>query len=357
MIKNNVLIVGGDFNNFGGRSSGYVTKLSTGITDKGYNCQVINGGAFADLQALYNTNALNEVDFVVWMPNIPNDYPKLCDVKNINPKLILITSKRNNSEYSYKELVSRALAKKANLMLVVNSENKNNIVTEIIDPLGNSFGKSNKIDDVVSILVNRMQFLRGMERKSTEGHCIEEAFLDIVRNSGKIFHNLMGIDTARFLGNSSFRCIYGFPSQRIGTEMILVSKRNVSKDSISKDDFILTWMDGENKVHYIGDVKPSVDTPVQLSVYKRFPEINYMIHSHCYVENAPFTKSRIPCGAMQEAEEIGRIYTETGKSVINLLGHGSIVLAKTLKDFTSVQYYARPMPESVETDSNEKAET
>lgn len=29
-----------------------------------------------------------------------------------------------------------------------------------------------------------------------------------------------------------------------------------------------------------------------------------MIHSHCYIENAPYTEMSVPCGAIEEVDEI-----------------------------------------------------
>jgi hypothetical protein len=55
---------------------------------------------------------------------------------------------------------------------------------------------------------------------------------------------------------------------------------------------------------------PSVE--VQMAYLSQIPEINYMFHSHVYVKGAPFTKSPVPCGAIEEVnggaiEEVNKL--------------------------------------------------
>lgn len=67
----------------------------------------------------------------------------------------------------------------------------------------------------------------------------------------------------------------------------------------------------QDKIYYCGDNKPSVDTPIQIRMYDKLPNINYMIHSHCYIKNAPYTKNALPCGAIEEVDEILNIIKES----------------------------------------------
>ena len=79
-----------------------------------------------------------------------------------------------------------------------------------------------------------------------------------------------------------------------------------------------------------------------------------MLHSHIYIKNAPFTDHAIPCGALEEVDEIiatfikeknSTMVLKTGNFAVNLLGHGSIVLADNLSYMWETLYYARPIPE------------
>lgn len=44
------------------------------------------------------------------------------------------------------------------------------------------------------------------------------------------------------------------------------------------EHFVPTYL-SEYKVYYCGENKPSVDTPIQLRLYEKLPNINYMIDS------------------------------------------------------------------------------
>lgn len=131
-------------------------------------------------------------------------------------------------------------------------------------------------------------------------------FFNIVRNHSNTYSNLtQGINPQRFLGNCSFRCESGFPSFR-KDGYIYVSRRNSNKDMISAEHFVAVNVNLSlsDKIIYLGTHKPSVDTPVQVMLYKNLPNINYMLHSHVYIKDAPFTQNKLPCGSLEEVDEI-----------------------------------------------------
>ena len=178
----------------------------------------------------------------------------------------------------------------------------------ILDPLGNTFYEGFDIEEMVNALLKRVFFLKQMHRMGSvkvgqiDMPELDPTFLECVKDYAETFHNLIQAQTTRFLGNCSTRCMRGFPSERIG-DLIYVSKRNVDKRYIDKDAFVPCKLE-DGKVHYYNDNKPSVDTPIQLSLYEKLPNINYMIHSHCYIKDAPFTEQVVPCGALQEINDL-----------------------------------------------------
>jgi len=99
---------------------------------------------------------------------------------------------------------------------------------------------------------------------------------------------------------------------------------------------------------YVGNKKPSVDTPVQLELYDKFKNINFMLHGHCYIENAPFTKHKIPCGDLNEVKEIINTASNLNLDfyVINLIGHGCIIMSKDIESFYKVKLLPRPLLEN-----------
>lgn len=382
MEKKKVLIVGGTFDQNGGKPSGLINKIYTeALNREDMEITCYNGGYVNDL---HNDiiERCKENSITLWMPNVSNEEEKIRNIKEINPKTILISSKRNdNNKYNFAELISRALSMKSNLVIEFSKVSDKKFNMMVFDPLGNEFYKGANIEKMTKALFDRAVKLTTFTRKPTfkiENPEIipeipnQEEFFKFARSCSDIFHNLINPskDTTRFLGNMSFRCQNGFPSFRGENGLIFVSKRNVDKSEITKESFVPCYLDENDNVMYYGDNKPSVDTPVQLRLYKMYPWMNFMLHAHCYV-NTPynifevrnsFTYNPIPCGAIEEVEEIAwTICNEIGDIkygneaefiAVNLIGHGCLLMAKDVSTFTKLMehknncFIKRPMPEN-----------
>lgn len=350
-----LLFVGGNFGG-DGNPSGYIRKLADeikGCDDFDVTC--FNGGT---LELLYKClDLVPFFDVVMWFANVPNDEEKTVNViKKNNPRVLLVTSKNNcDNKYGYHEIIARMLEVKANLTLVFTKKDEW-IQGTVLDPLGNAY-----ILDYPGILLiaqclcKRMSYLLSVTRVGSialggiKEIPNEEAFFSIARSHAEKFHNLIHADNKdRFLGNLSFRCEHGFPSFREGN-LIYVSKRNIDKREIDRSGFVAVELDRplEDGVGYHGDVKPSVDTPVQVALYKYYSNIRYMMHSHVYVLGAEFTEDKVPCGAMEEVESVKYVIDDhtTTLAAVNLRGHGSLVMANDLYAFDKIEYYERTFPE------------
>lgn len=380
-MNTQMLIVGGTFDHDGGRPSGLVRSIDKSIREKtAFDVTTINGGWVEDLHDEILPSVIG-YDIVLWFANVSNDEVKLRDVKSINPKCILITSKRNDGgKYTFAELISRALAIKANLTIEFSKDPDGLFNMMLFDPLGNVFYDGFMVDEMCTKLLDRAKQLLMFTRvpsvqNTNEAPAVPEEteFFDFAHSCADIFHNLIrpAKGTERFLGNMSFRCQNGFPSFRGDNGIIYVSRRNVDKSDICAASFVPTYLDDTNTVRYFGDNKPSVDTPVQLRLYKYFPWANYMIHAHCYVDIQDIpdvmgfsTTQPIPCGALEEVDEILERYVfwddlwksyhngETPRLLaINLVGHGCILIAKDIEILKELQkhkdncFVARQMPE------------
>ena len=386
-----VSIIGGYFGDDDGKRSGWVEKLRNAIRPL-CNMEVFwNGGKYSYLNDILNK--LPDTGVVIWMADIPNDKPKIVQqIKEKYPKLILVTSKRNlDYKYTLSELMSRALAIKSNLLIEIGGD-KNKLEATLLDPLANAYAyKETDIQKLAHVLIRRLEFLSKVQRvgSSKAGEAISvptnpefEEFFQIVREQADTFHTIIhGVDTTRMLGNASFRCARGFPSFRYG-ESIFVSRRNVDKRFIGPDAFVAVQyaMKLMPHIEYFGDNKPSVDTPVQLQLYSIFKNVNYMLHSHTYIQDAPFTKNVVPCGDTEEVWEIVNALNDSRRQEINnackegykpwdftddlelpgthsnhlinmtdfcvnVRGHGSIVFAKTPGYIKNVRWIPRPSPE------------
>jgi hypothetical protein len=298
------------------------------------------------------------------MPNVPNDLNKIRDIKLRNPRAILCTSKRNISgKYSIQDIIARALNVKANLIIEIYKKfGDDKYAFKLLDPLGNMWYNDTDIPRLCNVLYNRLIYLKSITRAQSiqtfpdavDVPKINKTFLNRVRECAEIFHKLIRPSESceRFLGNASFRCMRGFPSCKIKNN-IYVSKRNVDKTHIAPEDFVPVFSNkgALGRYYYRGKNKPSVDTPIQIALYDELPKIKYMIHSHCYIEDAPYTTTMVPCGGLEEIDEILKTIDKKFGSrkkkfyAINLIGHGSIVMCKRARCLGKVKYRERYLPE------------
>lgn len=342
------IIIGGTFDKNGGKTSHFVTCMNN-ILDY----EVINGGTIDQL------TSFNPVGYkvVIWMPNISNDEDKILPtLKQKNPRMILVQSKRViEKEYSERDIVGRLLKSHSLLGLMI--EKRGNYNFKLLDPLGNIYCDTGDISKAAYTLKDRLDFLQGLKRvgsiKSNNTYPdikVSQDFVDIVKKYGEQFSKFVtAVNPYRLLGNASTRCAKGFPAQKIN-DYILVTKRNVDKETLSTEDFVVVDTGGVDKVvKYYGENKPSVDTPIQIKLFSHFKNIKYMIHGHAYIKNAEFTHSKIPCGFIEEFNDIVSVIVdkEIKEFTINLLGHGCLVCSDNieyLEDQLS-KLQARPAPE------------
>ena len=363
-------IVGGTWDNVGGKPSKIVKNLTIGISLSNKFSRVVinNGGNYEVLSKVIESKPVPAIaDVVVWMPDIPNDLPKLRGIKEIYPKSILVSSKNNVfTKYSFQDIVAHGLGLKSNLVLEIGKKHSR-FTGRLIDTLGNVWcGRENSFETLGVAIANRSRDLMDITRQATiqspertdeiTQPCMAEGtleFLEIVKETAETFHKLISPakGTTRFLGNTSFRCNKGFPSMRLENGRIYMSKRNVDKRAIDLNAFVQVGFNAKtDAVWYRGEHKPSVDTIVQVCLYRELSNINYMIHSHVYEKNAPFTSEMIPCGGLEEIDEVLKVISKNyfrGEShfAINLKGHGSIVFMNKPHDFEHFEFEARPMPE------------
>lgn len=369
--------------------SGFVSKFSESAHKyfEG-NITVFNGGPYSAIADILKM--VHRYDYVFWWANVDNSLPKPVPVKELAPKVMLINSKRcDDDKYTFGDMVQRALIAKANLSFWFKKQG-NVISMTVFDPLGSVWYQGEDIDAAARTTIDRLAFLKSMTRQNTvqsttDKNLImawyfdqfkqneyqsdktvdipdEQDFVDVVRKYATEFQKFIpNVNTQRFVGNASMRplppqvgrCGKGMPSFRKGN-IIFVSKRNINKQFIELDNFVPCYMDND-KLMYCGDEKPSVDTPVQIRLYEQLPQMKYMLHSHCYIKDAPFTSTAVPCGAIEEVDFVMQTITENKWEnkdwiAINLRGHGALIMWDNMDRFHSeieplVEYYPRAMPE------------
>jgi len=356
------LAVMGTFDETGGKFSGFAEKIWRSIRDNINGPSIrINGGNYKALQMAYET-AL-KTDVVIWWANVPNDAPisKLVgDIKKDNPTTLLVISKNNlDNKYEWVDLVGRLLSAHASLGVVFQRSGEKFVGT-VLDPLGNAFSFQESDPTIIGeTIAKRIVELKGFSRMRSKSigpvRDIPDVsnFCEIIKAHAEKFHDLVhSANPSRFVGNASFRCTNGgFPAFR-ATDRIFVSRRNVDKRELASDAFVEIVPEISNTLEYYGEVPPSVDAPIQRALFKELPDVNFMLHAHVYITDAPFTSHRVPCGALEEVDEIlghkAHILGELnahGKSFINLKGHGCIAFSTTCEALQSISWKARDLPE------------
>ena len=350
------LAVVGRFEDNGGRESSIGRILTQEL-----GWESINGGNIDILQSI----DAKLYDVILWMPDIPNTYPDkiLPRLKVANRKLVLISSKACRDEghmfggYNDADVVGRLLKSKSNLGIAIYDTN-GHYFFHLIDPLGNIYADTYDISELATAIRDRVADLLGVLRCSSNINGpridfeVDDKFLVIVRRFGVEFAKYVNaINPNRYLGNAATRCAFGFPAERLGDTLdkkgfsIAVSRRDVPKDSITSADFVEVSQ-ASNTVLYNGTTKPSVDAPVQLMLFQYFEQIKYMIHGHVYVEGAPTTSHKFPCGDMREFYDTSKIVDKHSDGfAINLFGHGCLIACRDLAYFDTVKLKARPFPE------------
>ena len=345
------LFVAGRFDDEGGKASKIGKQIFEAVNDPFATYH--NGGSFQKLEDIILQVPQHQL--LYWFADVSNDKEKLIkDIKSVNPACILVSSKRNIPEkYSFADLVYHALGNKSNLFVEF-SEKEGRYFGRVADPLGNVYLNSTSdftlVGKVTALRAQELLKYTRMSSKQVGEKCVvpaQEDFFETVREYGNKFHELIHASpdaSHRFFGNASFRCERGFPSFKEG-EKIYVSQRNIDKRSIGPEGFVA--LNTQLPLEYYGDKKPSVDSPIQVALYAHYPLVRYMLHGHVYVQGAPFTKKIVPCGALEEVQEIINLFPDpqTVNVAVNLKGHGSLLMVNRVQELQNTSYYPRPTPE------------
>lgn len=140
-----------------------------------------------------------------------------------------------------------------------------------------------------------------------------QANLDLVRHNLVIFTwgNVSGIDRER--------------------ELVVIKPSGVAYDKMTADDMVVVDLETGKVVE--GDLNPSSDTPTHLAIYRAFPEVRGIVHTHSTyatawaqagkdipnigTTHADYFHDDIPCtDDMTEAEVKGDYELETGNVIV-----------------------------------------
>ncbi|MDR0818479.1 MAG: L-ribulose-5-phosphate 4-epimerase [Oscillospiraceae bacterium] len=112
--------------------------------------------------------------------------------------------------------------------------------------------------------------------------------------------------------------------------LVVIKPSGVAYDSLTPDDMVVVSL--EDGVQVEGNYKPSSDTPTHLALYREFPEIGGIVHTHSRwatifaqerrgipplgTTHADYFYGEIPCTREMTTEEISENYeAETGRVI------------------------------------------
>lgn len=363
MRKVRGLAVVGTFDSEGGKSSSIAAGLVAPLMRGMDRALIINGGPMSVLKDLVRSGEIEDADVILWMPNVGNAEKKfLPTIKAVNRRCVLISSKRVvERNYTEMDVVGRLLKSHSNLGIMITREVIPSTVLynfRLVDPLGNVWchtSSAKKLGDVMAWRVGQLLKMTRIGSKQVgpkRRFSISKEFLHIVREYGAALSKIgNAVNPNRFLGNAATRCSSGFPGVRLDNRYF-VSRRNVDKNGIASKDFVEVHP-RTGVVEYLGRNKPSVDTPIQIRLFNYYRDVNYIIHGHAYASGWPTTKSAIPCGSIEEFDEITDVAKGAGSGYwtsnicLNLEGHGFIILARDIGFLHKVlpDLQSRPFPE------------
>lgn len=305
------MIIGGSFDNWCGKKSSIVDRISETL-----NIDSINGG---------NINEIKDINLTklsIWMPNVSNNEDKFYPKKSIGCCLICskVLRQVDEDEHKFTQAVTRIFKMNANAVIAIEKEDIFKFT--LIDALGNIWVSTKDVKELCISINKFYEWFLKQQRKRTRINSEVNKFMNLVRNNAE---NIMQSSGDRYFGNCSTRCSKTFPAIR-NENTVLVSPRNINKKHIETNDMIAVI---NNEV--IGNIKPSVDTPIQLEIYKHFDNINFMIHGHAFFDNAPYTENYYCCGDVREVSDIMKIFDkESSFIVVNLKNHGFIIATNNL---------------------------
>ena len=317
------LIVGGNFGQT--KSSKIIDEIGKYISELSSEVEMLNGGRIENLPKHLDS------DLTIWMPNIENEEQKHYPTKKQGS--VLICSKVMRDGYKDIDAVSRIFMMHGNAVIAIYKDKKP-FVFRLIDALGNEWYKGSSLEELSQCIMSFYNWTKQAIRINTvqdnslkEGeHPSLKELIEINNSLARFVKRQCG---DRFFGNISTRCQQLFPSSS-SSFGIYVSPRNSNKEELTSEDMVYINSD----MHYKGDRKPSVDSPCQIEIYKRHPELHYMIHGHAFIKEAPTTENYYLCGDVREADEVSSLIE--GNGAINLKNHGFLIYAETIEDLEAI---------------------
>lgn len=326
------ILVGGTFSLNEGEPSTIIKLLADELNKENNECYWYNGGTSDNLLDATKM-ASTWKDLILWFPNISNDIKKNYPQKNKGT--VLICSKVMREGYNRYDSCSRIFTMHGNAVIEIYKE-ETGFRFILVDALANEWVNTMDISILAKAIIEFYNWTKKSIRKNTSKKSIEKQ-TDILNKLSDLTKQVADKvelkKGSRYFGNVSTRCESMFPTLRFNSNSFYVSARNIDKQRITSDDFVIVTSNN-SELYYEGDRKPSVDSPVQIIIYNLRPNINYMIHGHAYVKNTIETECYFPCGDIREIPYIFQAMrlNDSDFGIINLKNHGFLFYSDTIEN-------------------------
>lgn len=318
------IIVGGNWDADGGKPSGVISKLANELDAEG----VYNGGTIDMLSEL----DIREYDLVVWMPNIANSQVKIYPKKGLGA--VLICSKIMRPTYTKADAVTRIFRMRGNAVIQIHRQSTQGRVSfTLTDALGNDWSDTGDVAELTRSILELYRWTKGAIRfRSIQDDTPTEQLERLMACAREVADSVENSIGSRYFGNISTRCQRMFPGMRARYN-ILISPRNTDKRRLEAEDMVLV-SDVPGEVHFLGTRKPSVDTPIQVALFNLLSNVNFFVHGHAKVADAPMTENYFPCGDYREVTETKELIDSSANTfgAINLKNHGFLLYSKTIEE-------------------------
>jgi hypothetical protein len=235
----NAVIVGGEFNESGGKPSELISRLHAGFGEK---VDVRNGGSYEKLKRVLE--ALGGYEVIMWFPVTDVEHPEFtAEVKRRYPHKTLIAGMFNPSgEVPFSDMLNRALGVHANLFVEFHGSDCGSM--RLFDALANQYAETTDPLELAAAIMRRLDTLVKFTRQGSMsvGDAITmpesaeiDRYIEIVRGYGEQFHSLIhpSAGVQRYLGNTSV-CIRSlFPHGR--ENIMFISRRDIDKRNIGRE--------------------------------------------------------------------------------------------------------------------------
>ena len=108
--------------------------------------------------------------------------------------------------------------------------------------------------------------------------------------------------------------------------LVVIKPSGVEYDVMKASDMVVVDLETGKVVE--GDLNPSSDTPTHLIIYKAFPEIGGIVHTHSTYNigttHADYFHDCIPCTEAMTAEQMAEYEKETGVVIVDRFKSGNI---------------------------------